>query len=117
MADVYCLSESVPSTASDAFKDSFVEYSTLYVPSVAINSYETKVPWKNFKNIVPLEEESLETLEYTSSSEHIDVFSIDGKLIGTAISPSDASDFIKQLPSGTTAIVRIGEKSVKILVK
>lgn len=56
ITDIYCYAEKVPKTASDCFEDSYVEYATLHVPANSISDYETKEPWKNFKSIVPLED-------------------------------------------------------------
>ena len=52
--DVYCYAESVPTTNSDAFKDSSIENVTLHVSSSAVDAYKVADPWKNFKNIIAL---------------------------------------------------------------
>ena len=54
LTDVYCYAENAPNTYNDTFKDSYVEYVTLHVPSASISVYMEKWPWKNFKSIVPL---------------------------------------------------------------
>ena len=36
LTDVYCYAEEVPSTGTDVFKDSYVEYATLHVPAESI---------------------------------------------------------------------------------
>ena len=54
LTDVYCHAENVPSTSADAFKDSYIEYSTLHVPEASISAYQAVEPWRNFKNIVAL---------------------------------------------------------------
>jgi hypothetical protein len=117
LLDVYCYAENVPSTHSDAFKRSPNDYATLHVPAGSVDAYKAAVPWKNFKDIVPLDGQSIETLEYTSPSDHIDIYSIDGKLIGSAADQSEAARIINNLPSGTSTIVKKGGKSVKIMVK
>ena len=117
LADVYCLAEEVPTTAIDAFQNSPVENATLHVPASAVEAYKAAEPWNGFKDIVPLEGESIETTYCTSSTGRIDIYSIDGKLIGSAADQSEAARIINNLPSGTTAIVRMGGKSVKIMVK
>ena len=117
LIDVFCLAEKVPYTSSDAFQGSYIEYATLHVPAVSVDAYRAAVPWKNFKNIVVWEGQSIETIDYTSPSDRIDVYSFDGKLIGSAADQSEAASIINNLPSGTAAIVRIGGKSVKVVVK
>ena len=59
LTDVYCLAENVPNTNSDAFKDSYIEYATLHVPSASLNNYKNAEPWKNFKNKVALSGEDI----------------------------------------------------------
>ena len=53
--NVYCYAEKVPSTNTDAFKDSYIEYATLHVPTSAINAYKTTEPWSSFGTIKALE--------------------------------------------------------------
>jgi hypothetical protein len=55
LTDVYCYAESVPSTQSDAFTDSYIEYATLHVPTTSINAYKAAAPWSGFKTIVGLD--------------------------------------------------------------
>ena len=54
LTDVYCYAGIVPSTISDAFEGSYIEYATLHVPARSIDDYKTAEPWKNFKNIVKI---------------------------------------------------------------
>jgi hypothetical protein len=54
LADVYCYAENVPSTSSDAFKDSYVDYATLYVPEASVAAYKAKEPWSGFGTIKTL---------------------------------------------------------------
>ena len=58
LTDVTCNAENVPNTNSDAFKDSYIEYVTLHVPSASVNAYKTSDPWKNFKEIVAIDGET-----------------------------------------------------------
>ena len=118
LADVYCLAENVPSTDLYAF-DSYIQQAILHVPSNAVDAYMAQEPWRFFQSIVPLDDESIGTIFYNSptSGSTIDVYSIDGKFIGSATTPSEATDITKHLSSGTTVIIRMGGKSVKVVVK
>ncbi len=58
LKDVYCYADSVPNTVIDAFKDSYTEYATLYVPSESVNAYKAIDPWKSFGNVVALSGET-----------------------------------------------------------
>ena len=55
LTDVYCYAKSVPSTESDAFTDSYIEYVTLHVPTASIDAYKVAAPWSGFKTIVGLD--------------------------------------------------------------
>lgn len=50
----YNYTEVVPSTNSSAFQDSYVEYSTLYVPYGTKKDYEVSEPWKDFGTIIEM---------------------------------------------------------------
>ena len=52
--DLYCYSEKVPSTDTNAFENSYINGSTLHVPDASINAYKQAEPWKNFKFILGL---------------------------------------------------------------
>jgi hypothetical protein len=116
LTDVFCYAENVPTTEFDAFLSSSIDNATLHVPANSIEAYKAAEPWKNFKEIVPMNDESIGTIEYTSPSDRINIYSIDGKFIGSATDQNDAASIVNHLPSGTTAIVRIGDKSVKLVV-
>ena len=55
LSDVISFAERVPYTSNAAFGDSPINNATLHVPEVAIDAYKTIFPWKNFKNIVEIE--------------------------------------------------------------
>ena len=59
LTDVYCYAESVPSTPSDAFTDSYIEYVTLHVPTASIDAYKAAAPWSGFKTFVGLDDSSI----------------------------------------------------------
>ena len=61
LTDVTCYAENVPSTNTDAFKDSYIEYTTLHVPSASVNAYKAADPWKNFKSVVAIGDDTPET--------------------------------------------------------
>ena len=57
LLDVYCYTENVPYTYSNAFNGSYIEYVTLHVHDGSIDSYKTTEPWSKFGKIVALGEE------------------------------------------------------------
>ena len=86
LTDVYCKSINVPNTSSTAFNNSYVEYATLHVPVVSINSYKSIEPWKNFKNIVKIDMPT-HTLTYVVDGETYKTYEIEE---GATITPEAA---------------------------
>ena len=76
LTDVYCLAEAVPSTNTDAFKESLIEYATLHVPTISINAYRERGPWKSFGSIVGLDGTIVETPKCATPT----IALVDGKL-------------------------------------
>ena len=58
LTDVYCYAEEVPSTSTDAFDSSNINYATLHVPASAYEDYLTTSPWGSFGTIVALDGEN-----------------------------------------------------------
>ena len=84
LTDVYCLAENVPSTNSDAFKDSYQEYITLHVPGKSIDAYKAKEPWSKFKEILALDGTALAKI--TIGSQGQGTFSFDQDLDFSGVS-------------------------------
>ena len=61
LENVYCYAEKFSSIGGDIFKDSYIEYATLHVPSSAISYYQTTAPWSGFGTIKTLEGADVET--------------------------------------------------------
>ena len=79
LADVYCYAENVPSTSSDAFKDSYVNYATLYVPEASVALYKAAEPWSGFGTIKTLSGDTPPTPE-TQKCATPTISYVDGKL-------------------------------------
>jgi len=62
LTDVYCNAESVPTTNSDAFENSYIDYATLHVPTSSVDTYKAEEPWSGFKEVVAIEEELPESV-------------------------------------------------------
>ena len=77
LTDVYCLAEAVPSTSTNAFQDSYIEYATLHVPTTSIDAYKAVEPWKNFKEIVALNGETPEVKKCATPA----IAFVDGELV------------------------------------
>ena len=63
MSEVYCYATSVPTTASDAFNQSYAKAATLYVHATSIPDYQSTNPWDKFGTIRSLPDEVF-TLTY-----------------------------------------------------
>ncbi len=64
LTDVYCLATSVPTTNSNAFENSYIEYATLHVPEESIDSYKNTAPWSGFGTIKAITNEVKLTYEF-----------------------------------------------------
>ena len=78
LSDFYCHAERIPTTSTDAFYKSNINNATLHVPAASIDEYKITVPWKNFKNIVPLTDTSVMPIskEQTGRATY---YTLDGK--------------------------------------
>ncbi len=134
LEDVYCYAEEVPSTSSDAFKDSYIEYATLHVPAASVSAYREAEPWKNFKQIVAIEGTSsaksanvnpvliqanngIITVEGADDGERINVYTPAGSQEGSAISQNRLATINTHIKPGDIAIIKIGSRSVKVVMK
>lgn len=80
LTDVYCLAEAVPSTNTDAFQDSYIEYATLHVPTASIEAYKAVEPWKSFKEIKSLAGEDIPEEPEVKKCATPTIAFVDGKL-------------------------------------
>ena len=134
LTDFFCYTENLPTTKSDAFSGSHIEYATLHVPVNLIDSYKMESPWSDFKDIVALNDETGITqvsakavliqsngnILSVSGAEHgtdITVYNAAGQRVGSANASSTKTDISTSLRSGDVGIVKIGDKSVKVLMK
>lgn len=67
LTDVYCYAENVPSTYSNAFKNSSISSATLHVPEGSVDSYKTTKPWSLFGNIVALTQDEIDSIRLIES--------------------------------------------------
>ena len=129
---VYCYSETVPYTGLEVFMGSYIQYATLYVPAASIESYKSKVPWSEFGTFKTIEDGVAQIsskavliqskggilkVEGINDGTSVTIYSPDGKQAGSAVSHNGAALVGTNIQPGNTAIVKIGEKSVKYVVK
>ena len=132
LLDVYCYAESVPSTESSAFDGSYPEYATLHVPVSAIESYKGTTPWNSFGTIVALGASIINipshpvliqtnngviTLTGLTEGTAVTVYDLSGTQQGTAVADNGTATITTTLTAGTTAIVKMGDYSIRIAIK
>ena len=76
LENVYCYAENFSIIIDDIFKESYIEYATLHVPSSAISYYQTTEPWSRFGTIKALEGTDVETKKCETPT----ISFVDGKL-------------------------------------
>ena len=137
LTDVYCFAETLPSTFSDAFAESPIQSATLHVPASALESYKGTEPWSNFGNIVALTEEELAqihsadmnsvqvkaqngeiTIEGAKDITPVHIYTMNGTKVASGVTKPNATLTLHTVfASGEVAIVTIGTKSVKVVMK
>ena len=68
LENVYCYAESFSEIYEDIFKESYIKYATLYVPSSAITYFQTTKPWSGFGTIKTIEGTDVETKKCATPS-------------------------------------------------
>ena len=106
---------------------------TLYVPIGTIDKYKDTEGWKDFMHIeegvtdgvaqVPANAVLIQnnggqlTIQGVDDGTQVSVYSINGTEAGKAISTNGCASINTNLQAGSVAIIKIGEKSVKVVVK
>ena len=133
LEEVYCYAGKVPSTSSSAFQDSYPNYATLYVPASAINNYKTTEPWSQFGTIKEIPGTSsvsvkesmpvlisanngLITVKGELDGEPVAVYTAEGKLMGSGTISGGLATVSTSLGAGAVAVVKIGQKAVKVVM-
>jgi hypothetical protein len=131
---VKCLAEKVPDTITNAFQESNPQEATLYVPSGSLNDYNTTEPWSYFGTIKALDDGSgvemthstlpmiqsqngVLTIQGAAEGVHISVFGVDGILAGETVCRNGSATVSTNLQLGSVAIVKIGQKSIKVAIR
>jgi hypothetical protein len=57
LLDMFCFAENVPETGSEAFNRSNIANATLHVPAGSVDAYQAAEQWKDFKEIVALDDD------------------------------------------------------------
>ena len=122
----------MPSTEFGAFDTP--NYATLYVPASAINDYKKKYPWSQFGTIKEIEGTSVQSVKESVpvlisakngvisvkgelDGEPVAVYTAEGKLMGSGTISGGLATVSTSLGVGAVAVVKIGQKAVKVVMR
>lgn len=137
LKDVYCLSEKVPSVNSNTFSNSKINYATLHVLSKCLNDYKSASVWNGFGKIVALTNDEIQTLDINEVDEpqikitindgtiridgakrgtRISVYKVSGQMIYSTEAIGESTNIDINQKKGEIIILRVGDKTKKILL-
>lgn len=133
LADIFCYAESVPNTYEETFDKSIIKNVTLHVPESSVNDYAAKDPWNGFKEIVAIPSSGIGqastidtlvifdgdqlTVEGIDNDQTVELYSLNGEKLGSVVSKNGAASIDTNVHTGSVVLVKIGNKSVKVIVK
>ena len=134
LTDVYCYADKIPSAEAEAFSYSNIWNATLHVPAASIEQYKTATPWINFGTIVPLTDEdaiaevqavpvliqtqgNTITVEGAEAGTEIILYGANGVQLDSVVATTGVASLSTSRLSGSVAIIKIGNKTVKVLMK
>ena len=120
-------------TDSDAFAYSNYENATLHVPALSIEKYKAITPWCYFSKIVAIDGTDIAevqavpvliqtqgntiTVEGAEAGTEIILYGANGVQLDSVIATTGVASLNASGLSGSVAIVKIGNKTVKVLMK
>jgi len=127
---VYCNADVIPNTDKYAFHDMCADVAVLYVPEAMVSQYREAIPWNQFSaiyatGISQLTATSLQvqasdgmiTVNGAENGDAITVYNTAGKRLATTTTNSGSAILPCRLRRGNVVLVKVGEKTVKTLVK
>ena len=133
LTSVTCMAEAVPKTKSTAFYDFPFEDATLYVPATSIENYKDSEPWSSFSKIEIVDntdmlevffdvvkfkcQGSLLKVLGVQDNMPVCVYNANGVLIGSTLSHDSQATIIASLYPRSVALIKIGLKTYKVIVK
>ncbi len=121
------------STYNNVFSENTFQNATLYVPEGTIGKYKATEGWKDFVFIeeglpngiadVPAQavllqsEDGVLSVQGLADGTPVSVYGMNGIQAGSAVSKGGQAIVAPSLPSGSVAIVKMGEKRMKVVVK
>lgn len=118
---------------NDIFSGSYIEYATLHVPAASVEQYKAAAPWNNFGTIVATNEVSVTevqavpvlihtqgntlTVQGAEAGTKIILYGANGVQHDSVIATTGVASLNTSRMLGSVAIVKIGDKTVKVLIK
>lgn len=115
------------------FSENTYKYATLYVPKGTTDMYKSTEGWKYFVTIMEGNTSGIATISKNAvliqneggaihvqgidDGTRVNVYNTDGTQLGSSVSQNGAAIVNTNLQPGSIAIVKIGDKSVKVVVK
>ena len=119
--------------ATNTFSSKTFNDATLYVPIGTSGKYKNKDGWKNFSHIEEGDPSGIEkvlsianmiqseggmlTVQNIKNGTLVNVYSTNGTQVGFSISQNGQATIDTNLQPGSVAIVKIGDKSIKVIIK
>jgi hypothetical protein len=133
LTDVYCFASTPPDARVNVFEGSYTEYATLHVPENSVDAYKATTPWSGFKEVVAISSSGISKLETSETvvkcegdqltvegindGQIVDVYSLNGEKLGSVVSKNGAACIDTNVHTGSVVVVKMGKKSVKVIVK
>lgn len=118
---------------TNTFSDKTFSNATLYVPAGTIYKYKAKDGWNSFvhiedgnpnsiieiiaNNIQLQNDDNVLSVKGAPEGEEINVYNISGQKVGSTLATCDVTNINTTLKRGEIGIVKIGDKSVKVVIR
>ena len=109
LLDVYCYSETMLYTSLDAFDGSLLEYTTLHVPTSALESYKSTSPWSGFGSFATLD---IAVSEIILNQTEATLFEGERLALTATVNPSGATDKCILWSSSNPAVASVNSGGI-----
>ena len=133
LTTIYSLRTAPPDIYGSTFASNHYANADLFVPEEALEAYKYAYPWKEFQKLQAIDATSIEkvntaaeqiqsangqiTVTGLTDGTTVAVYDLSGKQVGTATSKGGQVSISTGMTAGAAAIVKIGDKSVKTMMK
>ena len=132
--DIISLKEEPENISEDVFSKDLYKNATLFVPKGTINKYKNCDGWKKFVYIEEISETNniektpanavliqsangVLNISGVNDGANVSVYTLSGQMVGASKAIDNQTSIITDLQKGEIVIVKIGEKSVKVIMQ